>query len=119
MECAEEQGDVGEFGKDEHQAGCSVLDKLQGFDGTSWEPSQQRVAVVQAGDDKSKHLLYFPFAAHQQGLNTIQVTSTINTVGPRTLKKKKQSKISYAKMARTSVWNAFHRTLVLQHLATR
>ena len=38
--------------KVEHQEGCSVLDKLQGFDGTSEEPSQQRVAVVQMGDDK-------------------------------------------------------------------
>ena len=35
----------------EHQAGCSILDKLQGFDGTSGEPSQQRVAVVQKRDD--------------------------------------------------------------------
>ena len=52
MECAEEQGDMGELGKVEHQAGSSVLDKLQGFDGTSREPSQQRVAVVQTGDDK-------------------------------------------------------------------
>ena len=33
-----------------NQAGCSVLDKLQGFDGTSGEPSQQRVAVVKTGD---------------------------------------------------------------------
>lgn len=52
MECAAERGDMGEFVKVEHQAGCSVLDKLQGFDGTSGEPSQQRVAVVQTGEDK-------------------------------------------------------------------
>jgi hypothetical protein len=41
VECAEEQGVMGELGKVEHQAGCSVLDKLHGFDGTSVEPSQQ------------------------------------------------------------------------------
>ena len=41
MEPAEEQGDMGELGKVEHQAGCGILDKLQGFDGTSGEPSQQ------------------------------------------------------------------------------
>jgi hypothetical protein len=29
-----------------------VLDKLQGCDGTSGEPSQQHVAVVQMDDDK-------------------------------------------------------------------
>ena len=46
VECAEEQGDMGELGKVEHQAGCSILDKLQGFDGTRREPSQQRVTVV-------------------------------------------------------------------------
>ena len=41
VECAEEQGDMVELGKVEHQAACSVLDKLQGFDGTSGEPSLQ------------------------------------------------------------------------------
>ena len=46
VECAEEQGDMGEFRKVEHQAVCSILDKLQGFDGTSRKPNQQRVAVV-------------------------------------------------------------------------
>jgi hypothetical protein len=43
---------MGELGKVEKQAGRGVLGKLQGFDGTSGEPSQQRVAVVQTGDDK-------------------------------------------------------------------
>ena len=43
---------MGELVKFENQAGCSVLDKLQGFNGISGEPSQQRVTVVQAGDDK-------------------------------------------------------------------
>jgi hypothetical protein len=52
VECAEERRDMGELGKVEHQAGSSVLYKLQGFDDTSGEPSQQRVAVVQNGDDK-------------------------------------------------------------------
>ena len=42
-ECVEEQGDIGEL---------SVLDKSQGFNGTSSEPSQQRVSVVQMGDVK-------------------------------------------------------------------
>ena len=51
VEWTEERGDMGEL-KVEHQACCSILDKLQGFDGTSREPSQQRVAVVQTGDDK-------------------------------------------------------------------
>ena len=32
---------MGEPGKVEHQPGCSILDKLQGFDGTSGKPSQQ------------------------------------------------------------------------------
>ena len=52
MECAKERGDMRELGKVENQAGFSVLDKLQGFDGTSGGPSQQRVAVVQTGEDK-------------------------------------------------------------------
>jgi hypothetical protein len=52
VECEEEQGDMGELGKVEHQAGFSFLDKLKGFDGTSGEPSQHRVAVVQTGDHK-------------------------------------------------------------------
>ena len=43
---------MGELGKAEHQAGCNVLDKLQVFDDTGMEPSQQRVAVVKTGDDK-------------------------------------------------------------------
>ena len=43
MECEEEWGDMKELGKVENLAGCSVLDKLQGFDGTSGEPSQHRV----------------------------------------------------------------------------
>ena len=42
VECAEEErGDLGELGKVEKQAGCRVLNRLQGFDGTSEEPSQQ------------------------------------------------------------------------------
>jgi hypothetical protein len=52
VECVEECGDMGELVKVEHQAGCSVLDKLQGFDGTSGEINQQRVAVVQKREDK-------------------------------------------------------------------
>ena len=52
MECAEERGDMRELGKVENQAGCCVLNKLQGFDGPSGEPSQQRVAVVQMGENK-------------------------------------------------------------------
>jgi hypothetical protein len=52
VECAEERGDMGELGKVEHQSDCRILDKLPGFDGTSEETSQQRVAVVQTGDDK-------------------------------------------------------------------
>jgi hypothetical protein len=43
---------MGELRKIENQAGCSVMDKLQGYDGTSREPSQPRVAVVQTVDDK-------------------------------------------------------------------
>ena len=52
VECGEEWGDMREHGKVENQAGYCILDKLQGFDGTSEEPSQQRVAVVQTGEDK-------------------------------------------------------------------
>jgi hypothetical protein len=37
---------MGELMKVEHQAGCNILAKLQGFDGISGEPSPQRVAVV-------------------------------------------------------------------------
>ena len=42
----EEQGDMGELRKVEHQVGCGILDKLQGFARTSVEHSQQRDAVV-------------------------------------------------------------------------
>ena len=52
VECAEEWGDMGELGKVEHQACCVILDKLREFDDKSGEPSQQRVTVVQTGDDK-------------------------------------------------------------------
>jgi hypothetical protein len=52
VECAEEQGDMGEHGKAEHQAGCGIQDTFQGFDGTSKVPSQQLVAVGQTGDVK-------------------------------------------------------------------
>ena len=52
MECVEERGDMRELGKVENQAGCSILDKLHGFNGKSGEPSQQQVAVVQMGEDK-------------------------------------------------------------------
>jgi hypothetical protein len=45
VECAEARGDMRELGKVENQWGCSVLDKMRGVDGTSIEPSQQRVAV--------------------------------------------------------------------------
>ena len=43
--------DMGKLGKVEQQADCSVLGKLQGFDGTSGD-RRQRVALVQTGDDK-------------------------------------------------------------------
>jgi hypothetical protein len=46
VECAVERGGMGELRKVEHQAGCSIQDKLEGFDDTSGEPSQQRIAVV-------------------------------------------------------------------------
>jgi hypothetical protein len=46
VECAEDRCDMGELRKVEHKAGCAIMDKLQGFDGTSGEPSQQRVALV-------------------------------------------------------------------------
>jgi hypothetical protein len=52
VKCAEEWGDMRELGNVEHQAGCSILDKLQVFDVTSKEPSQQRVAIVQTEEDK-------------------------------------------------------------------
>jgi hypothetical protein len=52
VECVEEWGDMREHRKIENQAGCCILDKLQGFNGTSEESSQQRVAVVQAGEYK-------------------------------------------------------------------
>jgi hypothetical protein len=41
VECAEELGDMEELGMVENLVCCSVLDKFQGFDGTSGEPSQQ------------------------------------------------------------------------------
>lgn len=40
---------MGELDKVEHQLGCGNLDKSQGFDGMRGE---QRIAVVQKGDDK-------------------------------------------------------------------
>jgi hypothetical protein len=52
VEGAEERGDIRELGKVENQVGCSVLDKLLWFDGTSREPRRERVAVVQTRDDK-------------------------------------------------------------------
>ena len=39
--CAEERGDMGELRTVEHHVGVGFLDKLQGLDGTSGEPSQQ------------------------------------------------------------------------------
>ena len=51
----EERDNMREHGMVENQAGFRILDKLQGGtsgDGTSGEPSQQRVAVVQTGKDK-------------------------------------------------------------------
>jgi hypothetical protein len=52
VDCAKEGVDMRELGKVENQAGCSILDKLQGFHGTSREPSQQRFLLVKNGDDK-------------------------------------------------------------------
>lgn len=49
VECAEERSDMRELGKVENQVGCSIQNKLRGFDGTSGKPSQERVAVVQTG----------------------------------------------------------------------
>ena len=46
VECAEERCDMGQLRKVEHKAGCGIMDKLQVFDGTRGEPSQQRVALV-------------------------------------------------------------------------
>ena len=51
VECVAQQGDMGELWKVEHQPGCTILDTFQGFDGTSGEPSQQRIAVIQMGHD--------------------------------------------------------------------
>jgi hypothetical protein len=51
VECPEEWGDMGDLGKVENQVGCTILDKLQGIDGTSGEPSQQPVVLVQTGYD--------------------------------------------------------------------
>ena len=52
MEVTEEGGHMGEFGKIVNEACCSPLDTLQLFSHRGWEPSQEGVAVVQAGDDQ-------------------------------------------------------------------
>ena len=43
---------MGEFRKVEHEAHCHVLDTLQRFNRRDRESSQERVAVVEAGDDQ-------------------------------------------------------------------
>jgi hypothetical protein len=41
--------DMGKRGNVEHQSVCSILDHLQGFDGTSGEPSQQQLGGGHSG----------------------------------------------------------------------
>ena len=43
---------MGEFRQVEHEACCSILDTLQRFDCGGRESSQERIAVVEAGDDE-------------------------------------------------------------------
>ena len=44
---------MGELRAVEYQASCSILNELQGSDGRGRGTSQEGVAIVQAGDDKS------------------------------------------------------------------
>ena len=53
VEVTEEEGcHMGQFGQIENKARCSVLDMLQQFCSRGWGSSQERVAVVQAVDDR-------------------------------------------------------------------
>ena len=52
MECTEERGDMGELGKVENLAGCSVLDNLMmGLMIQARSPVNSELTVVQTGDD--------------------------------------------------------------------
>ena len=51
-EVTEERGHMGEERQTENKVRCRVLDTLQWFSHRGWESSQERVAVVQVGDDQ-------------------------------------------------------------------
>ena len=51
MEGSEQGGDMGVFRKVEDQTSCCILDELEVFDHRCWKASQERVAIVQAGQN--------------------------------------------------------------------
>ena len=55
MEVTEKGGHRGETWAVEHKECCNVLEKLQRFDHGGRETSQERGAVVKAGDDERFH----------------------------------------------------------------
>ncbi|KAK0146345.1 hypothetical protein N1851_014339 [Merluccius polli] len=63
----EERGHVGELRQVEHESCCRVLDALQRLDRGGRESSQERVAVVEAGDDESARRIMKPRESPSRG----------------------------------------------------
>ena len=63
---------MGELRQVEHKSRCRVLDALQRLDRGGRESSQERVAVVEAGDDKclDQELCCFPC---EEGSDSVDV----------------------------------------------
>ena len=76
VEVAEEmRGHVGELRQVVHESRCRVLDALQRLDRRGRESSQERVAVVEVGDDEclDQELCCFP---REEGLNPADVVES-------------------------------------------
>ena len=52
MKVTEERSDMGEFGFFKDEAGCSILNKLEGLNGRGWETGKQNITVIETGTDK-------------------------------------------------------------------
>ena len=75
MEVAEERGHVGELRQVVHESCCSVLEALQRLDRRGRESSQERVAVVEEGDDEclDQELRCFP---REEGSDLVDVVES-------------------------------------------
>ena len=75
---------MGELQQVEHDSCCRILDALQRFDRGGRESSQERVAVVEAGDDKclDQELCCFPC---EEGLDPVDVESKSAGSGHRVM----------------------------------